>query len=87
MKGGVINFIHDGLQYELRDTEFTKYAGDLLDVAMTDDIIHFYKHLQALAIQWNIFVTEFDNLVCWDRTNQAIPPTCLFTTLSTNDNT
>ena len=87
VKGGVVQFIYNGLHYELRDTDFTKYAGDLLNVTTTDDIIHFYKHLQSMAIQRNIFVTDFDKLFYWDRAMNQIPPTCMFTSISATDNT
>ena len=87
IKGGSIQFIHQNQTYELRDTDFTKYAGDLLPVHNTEDIIHFYKHIQSMAIQRNIFVTEFEKLQYWDRSNQPLPPTCVFTTVSVADNT
>ena len=87
VKGGVVQFTYNGVPYELRDTDFTKYAGDLLHVQTTDDIIHFYKHLHSLAIQRNIFVTDFDQLFFWDRSAQPLPPTCIFTSISSSDNT
>ena len=87
VKGGSVQFIYNGLTYELRDTDFTKYSGDLMDVNTTDDIIHFYKQLRALAVQRNIFVQDFDQLTVWDRVTQPLPPTCIFTSLSTVDNT
>ena len=86
MKGGVLHFGYNGLQYELRDMDFTKYAGDLLQVDSTDDIIHFYKHLHTMAIQRNILITEFEHLVYWDRLQTSIPPTCLFQSVSVTDN-
>ena len=87
MKGGVIHFKYNGLPYELRDTDFIKYAGDLLEVGSTEDIIHFYKHVQTMAIQRNIFVRDFDRLKYWDHMNKPLPPTCLFDQLSVHDNT
>ena len=62
MKGGSVQFLYNGLTYELRDTDFTKYSGDLIDVNSTDDIIHFYKQLWALVVQRNIFIQDFDQL-------------------------
>ena len=38
------------------------YDDVLLEVKVTEDIIQLYKHLQYMAIQRNIFVTEFDQL-------------------------
>ena len=85
-KGGVIYFGFNGSQYELRDNDFIKYTGDLLKVNTTDNIIHFYKHLQSVAIQRNIFVKEFEKLQYWQRGTEPLPPTTLFTTLLTLDN-
>ena len=87
VKGGVTNFIYDGLHYELRDTDFIKYAGDLLEVTCSDDIIHFYKHLQTMAIQRNIFVQDFEKLKYWNKSSTNIPTTCIFGKISSHDNT
>ena len=62
MKVGLIHFQYNNMQYELQETDFIKYAGDLLEVRNLHNIIHFYKHLQNMAIQQNIFVTDFEQL-------------------------
>ena len=76
VKGGVISFRYNNLTYELRDTDFIKYAGDLLKVNNSHEIIHFYKHHHTMALQRNIFITDFEHLSYWDRQQTSIPPTC-----------
>ena len=63
------------------------YDDVLLEVKVTEDIIQLYKHLQYMAIQRNIFVTEFDQLKFWDHSNEPPPPTCSLANISSMDNT
>ena len=73
--------------YELCNTGFMKYAGDLLDVNNIEDIINFHKHLQSMTIQQNIFVTNFEYPQYWDKNAEPLPTLCLFAQINSYDNT
>jgi hypothetical protein len=79
--------MHNGYTWDLRDASFLKDTGTLMTVKNDTDLVQFYKQIQAMAIMFNIFVQQFQNLQPWNRSINTIPSTCIFTTINSNDNT
>jgi hypothetical protein len=86
-KNNALSFMHNGYTWDLRDASFLKDTGTLMTVENDTDLVQFYKQIQAMAIMFNIFVQQFQNLQPWNRSINTIPSTCIFTTINSNDNT
>jgi hypothetical protein len=78
-RAGAYVFDFEGNSYELRDGDFSKYTANLITVNSSNDLITYYKQLQAMAVTYNIFLREFHELTPWNRSENSIPSTCLFT--------
>lgn len=86
-KSGTIVFTYEDSTYELRDNDFHKHSANLMDVTTVQDLVNFYKQLQLMAVTYNIFLQQFDNLKPWTKTPNTIPPTCIFPVIDVETNT
>jgi hypothetical protein len=73
---GAYIFDFEGNSYELCDGNFT---ANLVTVNSSNDLITYYKQLQAMAVTYNVFVRKFHELTPWNCSENNIPTTCLFT--------
>jgi hypothetical protein len=86
-KSGTLVFYYDENMYELRDGDFNKLKSTFTSVETKSDLIILYKQLHGMAIAHNIFLQVFESLVPWDKNPNSITPTCIFTTINTEENT
>jgi hypothetical protein len=86
-KNNALSFLHNGYMWDLRDAAFLKDTGSLMTVKDDNDLVQFYKQIQAMAIMFNIFLQRFQSLQPWNRSANTIPSTCIFTTINSEDNT
>jgi hypothetical protein len=86
-KNNALSFSFNGYMWDLRDAAFLKDTGSLMVVNTDNDLVQFYKQMQAMAIMFNIFVQQFSNLQPWNRSVNTIPSTCIFDTINATDNT
>jgi hypothetical protein len=86
-KSGTLVFYYDKNTYELCDGDFNKLKSTFTPIENKNNIIILYKQLHRMAIAHNIFLQPFESLVPWDKTPNSITPTCIFTTINTEENT
>jgi hypothetical protein len=86
-KNNALSFSYNGYVWDLRDAAFLKDTGNLMVVNTDNDLVQFYKQMQAMAIMFNIFIQQFSNLRPWNRSANTIPSTCIFETINATDNT